>query len=511
MRLTGQTLCVFMVSFAAWTALGDTFVDRINAAFARVAQDRRSDVVVLPALAAMDEPPAVLLQRANRAALITPSSAIWSAASEWSSAEAQQAVLEAVSRVTQETDPRRAMVFALPYGIAGVPTDLIRAGVHAELGDPPTLAGAQLGYLERFRWLRLLVAIETTRLQAAGDPVAAMQLNRDLAAFARQIADRALGEEVFWAYDTMSNAMRRIRDVVYVDSKNDRVLTGDQLTEVVAWLDLNRGLFRADRLLVPEGDRIAAEQLVARVFESSGQPREGLFATTLAEMAATGRPLRLFAEAGRWSSIAGGHANASATSRAIEGVYAEWMTRWNADPFDRIQRAIPAYRQLDDTEYALVKEVVPDLTVLFDRRRSLRAELNGTRIALALRALTTTTGGVASSLAIIRPRYIDDLGDDPFNPSRAAGNIPEMRYFVPERDTVGNRPHRMNIAPTDAANFSVLLTDDDFVVYSLGGNENDDRAENVSDDGGSRIGDYLIWPPIVSLARDYLEQTGASE
>lgn len=511
MRLTGLTLCVVFSALLAVSAAADSFVDRLNAAFASVPNDRRSDLIVLPALAAMDEPPAVLLQRAERAALMIPASPLWSAAAEWSTAEPQQAVLEAIGRVTQETNPRRAMVFALPYGIAGVPTDLIRAGVHAELGDPPTIAGAQLGYLDRCRWLALLVSIETTRLQEAGEPVKAIQLNRDLAAFARQIADRALGQEVFWAYDTMAEAMRRIRDVAYVDSKGAEQLTGEQLTEIVAWLDLERGLFRADRLLVPTGDRLAAEQLTARVFDGSGQPREGVFATTMAEMASTGRPLRLFAEAGRWSDLASGHAPADATRRAIEGVYADWNRRWNADPFDRLQRAIPAYMLLDETEYALVREAVPNLTRLFDLRRALRTELNGTRVSLALRALTASTGGVASSLAIVRPRYIDNLGDDPFNPNRAAGNIPELRYFVPERDTVGGRPHQMNIAPTYGANFSVRLTQDDFVLYSLGGNENDDRAINVTDQGGSRIGDYLIWPPIVSLTRDYLALSDITE
>ncbi|MEM9165396.1 MAG: hypothetical protein AAGB48_00040 [Planctomycetota bacterium] len=262
---------------------------------------------------------------------------------------------------------------------------------------------------------------------------------------------------------------------------------------------------------MPEADRVAAEQLIQRVFDTSGRPLEGVFATSLAEMAATGRPLRLFAEAGRWSGLASQHAGASESREAVNGVYADWSIRWSADPFDRLQRNIPAYMLLDENRFALIREVVPNLTALFEFRRALHVELVGTRVALALRAQTAATGGVASSLAIIRPRYINDLGEDPFNPDRAAEEIPELRYFVPERDTVGGRRHRMNVVPRIGANFSIELTRDDIVLYSHGGNQNDDRAENVSDNGGSRIGDYLLWPPVMSLTRDYLAQTGASE
>ncbi|MEM8758587.1 MAG: hypothetical protein AAGF47_12500 [Planctomycetota bacterium] len=495
------------------SAAADGFVDRINAAFARVPSERRSDLVILPVLAEMDAPPAILQQRAGRAALILTSSPVWPAASEWAAGDAQQAALDALRRVTEETNPRRAMVFALPYGIGGVPRDLIRAGLHAELGDPPALAGARLGYMPKITDLRLLVSIETTRLADQGRPRDAIDLNLSLAAFGRQFADRAFGVEVLWAYSTMAAAFERIRDVAYVDGKAGRDLTADDLTEVVGGLDLDRGLFRPDRLVVPEGDRVAALQMIDRVFGLDGRPDLSVFPTTLAEMAASGRPLRLFAEAGRWSQAAGPHADADATREAVNGVFADWMTRWNTDPFDRLQRSVPAYRQLDQDRFALVQQIVPDLSILIDARRGLRTELNGTRVALALQALTLATGGRASSLAIVRPRYIDSLGDDPFNPDRAAGNTPELRYFVPERDTVGNQRHRMNVVPVGGggANFSTVLTRDDFVLYSVGPNESDDRAVNVSDSSESRIGDYLIWPPITSLTREFLALTNASE
>ncbi len=508
-----RALTLLLAFTAAVPAAGDNFVDTVNADFARIPENRRSDLVLLPVLIEMQPPPELLLQRADRAALVLPSGPVWDALETWAAADAQQAVLAALATITEETNPRRAMQFALPYGINGVPTGFIRAGIHAELGDPPTLAGAQLGYMDRFDWMKLLVDIETTRLIEQGQPEDAININLDLAAFARQIADRKLGQEVEWAYETIAAAMRRVRDAVYVDSKGARALSAQFLTDTVESIDVDRGLYRVDRFRLPEGDRQSALQLVERVFDSAGRPDQAIFPAAMAEMAATGRPLRLFGEAGRWAEQVDAHADAAQTRNAISGIYNDWSTRWNSGAFDPIQRTRSAYRSLGQRSegYGLVTESVPDLGRLFDLRKAIQAETVGTRVALAAHALTVATGAKATSLALLRPRYIDDLGVDPFNPNTDLGNRPEFLYFVPERDDVNGEPHRMNVAPRLRTNFSVLLTDDDFVVYSPGGNGADDRAINVSDNPSDIFGDYLVWPPVLSLTREHLRQTGASE
>ncbi|MEO1584913.1 MAG: hypothetical protein AAFR96_10140 [Planctomycetota bacterium] len=500
------------LTLTAAPATADSFVDAINEALSRVAEDRRSDLVVLPALIEMSAPPELVMRRPDVAGLISPAGPLWDDATAWASAEPQQGVLDAIVEVTEETNPRRAMRFALPYGIGAVPTAFIRAGVHAELGDPPTIASAQLGYMPRFVWTAVLVDIETSRLIEEGDPEKAIELNIHLARFARQIADRQLGEEVEWAYSTIARAMRRIRDVVYVDSKNDAKLSSAFLIEVVEGIDVDRGLYRVDRFRLPEGDRQAALQLVERVFNGSGRPDPAVFPTAMAQMAATARPLRLFAEAGRWSGELSSHASADETRRMIDGIFNDWNTRWSFDPFDPIQSSRSVYRSIGDQAqgFAVVTESVPDLGTLIALRKVVQVETVGTRCALASQALTIATGARASTLAILRPRYIDDLGVDPFNPDVDLNNRPELLYFVPERDDIRGEVHRMNIEPPIDAPFSVVLTDDDFVIYSPGGNGADERAVNVSTNPEAAFGDYLIWPPVISLARDYLELSGES-
>ncbi|MEL6795976.1 MAG: hypothetical protein AAFO89_04050 [Planctomycetota bacterium] len=500
-------------TLAAATATADRFVDAVNAAYTRLAEDRRSELVLLPTLIEMDAPPELLLQRADRAALMTPSSPAWSTAEAWATSDTQQAVLEALATITEETNPRRAMQFALPYGINGIPTGFIRAGVHAELGDPPTLASAQLGYMERLHWVKVLVDIETTRLVEAGDAEAAVNMNLDLAAFARQMAERQLGQEVEWAYETIASAMRRVRDAVYVDGKGARSLTSSFLVDTVAAIDVDRGLYRIDRLRMPTGDKQSALQLAERVFDRAGRPDQAVFPAVMAEMAATGRPLRLFGEAGRWAERVESHAGQSQTRQVVEGVYNDWNTRWNSDPYDPIQSQTSTFQRLESRseDFSLITQAVPDLGRLLDLRKGVQAETVGTRVALASQALTLATGTKASSLALLRPRYVDDLGVDPFNPNTDLGNRPEFLYFVPERDDVSGNRHRMNVVPRLRSNFSVTLTRDDFVLYSPGGNGADDRAINVSDNPSAVIGDYLVWPPVISLTREHLRQTGASE
>jgi len=309
----------------------------------------------------------------------------------------------------------------------------------------------------------------------------------------------------------MQSAMLRIRDIAYVDAQSNGSLTGAYFASLVGRINISQGLFRLDRIRMPLGDQVGAQQLAQRVFTRSGQPDEAVFATSLAELASTARPLRLFAEAGRWQSAISGHAGAQDTRSRIDGLFNDWALRWDASPFDATFRTPTEFERLDRQRFALVAEVVPNIGMLAVMRRELDAELVGTRVALAIRALSKEAGGMPTSLALARPRYIDDLGVDPYSPNRAAGNRPELRFFVPERDTVGGRLHEMNVVPRGRTNFSVRLGSEQFVLYSVGGNEFDDKATIVSDSGLELAGDYLIWPPVLSLLRDYLEQTGDAE
>ncbi len=506
-----RMLCCLALLAQAGPSSADDFTDRLNAPFQNLSDSRRAETVLMPALGSLEQPPGVLLGRADRVLLLTPSSPVWQSATAWSMGETQQAALEALKQIAEEENPRRAMEFALPYGINGVSTSWVRQGLHAELGDPPTIAAAQLGYLERMQWLESLVHIEATRLAEEGDTESAMELVFDLAILGRMMADRMLAQEVSWGLEAMRTCALRLRDLAYVDSQGQNALTAEYLKELVERINIARGMFRLDRIRLPLGDQIAAEQMSFRVFGPTGQPDQAVFPTAMAELAATDRPLRLFSESGRWSTASQEHADRRETDRAISGVFSDWSLRWTASTFDPQFRIPSAFANLDGSRLAVVKEIVPDLDNLLVLRRELDAELVGTRVTLAIRAMRIQTGNLPSSLALVRPVYIEDLGIDPYNPQRSAGNKPELKFFVPIRDTVGSDLHQMNVIPEERTNFRVAIGDEDFVLYSLGGNEFDDRAVIVSDSGLESTGDYLIWPPVLGLLREYLEDTGAAE
>ena len=60
------------------------------------------------------------------------------------------------------------MAFGQLYGVEGVDIEMIAAGLYTDLGDPPTLAGARIGYMPMLDRLAILVNVEATRLAAEG-------------------------------------------------------------------------------------------------------------------------------------------------------------------------------------------------------------------------------------------------------------------------------------------------------------------------------------------------------
>ena len=115
-------------------------VEQVNAMYSDIRDSQRSDLIMLPVLADLEEPP-IGASDLKSAVLMVAGSANWSRAEAWAMGEPQVAVLTALDTVTQGEDPRTSMGFGQPYG-PGVPRNLIARGMYTELGDPPSLAGA---------------------------------------------------------------------------------------------------------------------------------------------------------------------------------------------------------------------------------------------------------------------------------------------------------------------------------------------------------------------------------
>lgn len=522
-------LMVAVLALASVPAAADDFVDQVNDLYVMVSESNRSDLVILPLFLEFQEPP-LFLRTPMEAALLPPDAANWQAAADWAAAEPQQALIKALGQVTQDDDFRTAMQFAQPYGIEGVAGrfDLIEANLYTDLGDPPTLAAAKHGYMPAMRNLELLAHVEATRLAAEGDMGAALEHMINWTFFTRQFADRQFLEEKKWAMGAMRLAMERIRDLAYTDFKSgESQLTADELADALERLRAG-GYLEVDRLTLPQGNFIGAEQLIRRVIDSpgnGGRPDAAEFAMAMSTIAAADRPLRLFAEAAFWRAAALSHAGWHESLEMVQRVPADWNRRWRMPPNDPVLATQTDYERmvLRGSQFSVPVYVLAGVQDLFPIRRELAVELPGTRMALALYAYEVAYNSFAPGVTSVRPRFLQAVDRDPFSP---AGDY--FQYFVPVKDTPQGprgeiRPWDVEVFPPDPYDpFVVPFTEtqgnvdsgtySDFIVYSVGPDERRGRAQYVTQaDTSFREGDYIIWPPLLSMLRKRLIDSGDLE
>lgn len=507
------------VTTPGWAMGQASHVARANALYNDIPADKRSDPVLLPALAGLERPPIGVRDPAD-AQLAMPGTAVWREAESWAMAPAQRAGLEALRAAAEPGAFEVSLAFGLPYGTEGVSPELIRAGVHVELGDPPLLAAADYGYLRLFDRLLSLVHVEVTRLSVAGQANEAIDLLFRLAMLGRQMTAREMIVEVDWGYRVMIDSLSRMRDAAYIDYTGPRAADPRRLYETVQALTFD-GPLALDRLTFPTADRIAAEQLIDLTYRDRGNLSPEAFVQTMARLDSGRRPLRRFAAAGRWSEAAGQQVDGPTIRRSLGEIHDAWTRFWQLPataaalsqplPLDeyengRYAAVVSALRRFDLGGVAIEPESI------FDDRGAINLARVATRQALALVCHTYAVGTPPTFLTVVRPRWISEIEFDPFDAPDRVGNVDTFVYRVPQADPrrVGEPgqppPHEMEVFTRGGENFRVRLFNTDFLLYSAGANGADDGGTRVSEDAGSEFGDYLIWPPVLGLHRRFLEE-----
>lgn len=496
-------------ALAATPARADEFTDRVNAPFKAIPEKLRSDLVVLPALAEMEKPPEVVKTQA-RAALLGSKGPGWRECAEWAQRPKQQAVLEKLAEVTKEEDRLKAYVFAQPYGVEGVDVGLVSKGMYTELGDPPLLAAAQHLYMPGLESAGVLAHVEASRLAEAGDALGAIKVLTDWLFFCRQVADRPTIAETRWAMVSMKAALERVRDVVYGDFRAETHLSDlTTLREAITRLKERRGFLMLDRLRLPTADFDARDQLLGKVMDPSGRPSETSFGPVMARVDASERPLKLFSSTAFWDGARGSHANRRDTAQVLSGLREDWRRRWELPPFDKYVSTTTDYRKVvrTSTKYATLNGAFDSMDDLFSLRQQLRAELGATRMAMGVYGFFLRNRTLPQTMASARPEFIDAVDKDPYSPRGA-----DLSFFVPERDTAKpgeeRRPHVVNVfPPPPAPQFSIPLGADQFVIYSVGPDGLAGRCTYATQERAGVPGDYLLFPPAVSLYRRRLIET----
>ncbi len=492
----------------------DDYVSQANRLYADIAPSARSDLILLPPVARMTAPPEGLTFRRSR--LIDRGSTHWERAESWVLAPPQRAVLEAVEEVTRAEDWRRAMAFGQPYGIEGVPIELVRARLYTELGDPALLSAARPYYLDALESVAILCNIEATRLAAAGNPRRAIDLMVSWTLLARQIADRQLTREATWGMTHIAHGLERVRDIAAGDFTGPRLLTDDDYRAIVTRLDEDTGPLSLNRIRFPMADELGARQALGLIYsERGGMVNPRVFTPTLARMAASEHPLRLFGESTRLSAIAAFQADRLDAEAELTRVFDDFSGRWRVDWWDRRMKQPFYFWLMDKTRFAVIAAATPDVPALYDLRQVARTEAVGTRQALAVAGFFILNRAWPPTVESTRPKFVRVIEADPLNPDRAAGRIPPMEYFVPNgvnarplgpRDVP--RPHRIEVVNPDGSNFAAFVPGDNFVMYSVGADGARGWADQVQNTAGAKGADYLIWPPLLLLERAYLRQAG---
>lgn len=491
-------------------AKADDFVDQVNRSLSSVPADRRSDTVLLPLLAKLTEPPAVVRTQ-ERAALLGSSGPQWSACEQWAMSEPCRKLLEALPPLVAEPNFRRAYAFAQPYGIEGVDLDLVSESMYTELGETPTLAGAKHGYMTAMERAAILVHVEASRLAKEGKPDDAVLLLVNWTLFCRQFADRPFLAETLWAVDSMFLGLARIRDVLY----QDRLLDPHKLKWTALKAQIERldpsGYMSLDRIRVPEADLIGRKQLINRVMRRGAGVDEAAFASTMARLSSMERPLRLFSTTAFWRDVADEHANFADTERALNSVWQDWLKRWDLPTFDPVMQTKSDFllKVKAKSRFALIDLKLDGYEELFKQRQRLRAELAGTRMAMGAYVYLLSQRNVPPALNSLRPAIIKEIDKDPYS---KRGH--DVQYLIVGRDTPKDdegkpAPYTILLFPPDPyPSFRVPLQPGTVVLYCVGPDDLRQSARTATQGRPGVPGDYLLWPPALSLYRQRLIDLG---
>ena len=486
----------------------DQYLDAINKRVKEVTDDRRSDTILLPVFAKMQAPPAdVLAPLAAGPAweLIDASSPRWAAAKAWCEAGAQQDVLKALASATEKS----GMAFALRYGAADS-REAVMLGMNVELGEEATIAAAQALYIPRVQWMQMLVNVEATRLLAEGKPGEAMGVLVNLVYFGRQMCDRELAVEVRLGYRLMIHSMERIRDVAFTDCIGERKLKPEEIRSVIDRMQESKGSgpgLYPSRLRFPEGDRMGVEQLISRAYGTGEAADPQRVGPMMARIAAKDHPLMIFNEAARWSAAATGLSTKTSAAKTLRDVYGDWMGRWSVDYFSPQMKRVFEYEQLPKGSNPIIG-LLGDMRDIYDLRQVVAVESVGVRTSLGLLGYFYSNKAFARVVTSASPAWLEKEGD-PFNAEgRDRSGFQPLQYFRPITETNGV-PHNMTVVPGTGENFVAPLKDDVWVLYSVG-SDNQANYAKVVQNTSQRVtaADYIIWPPMASLIRKNLKDTG---
>jgi hypothetical protein len=448
-------------------------VSALNEPMRVVPEDIKSWRVLAEAAAAMTEPPAAV-----------DALAVWPGMDGWEGVKAWAAANPGMAEAIMTAQKRR--IFGLPYGAQSVPAGLADKGFFVGIGDGLRVIDSDPRYLKVLDVVLAYVSAEMYRLGEAKEFDRAFDLGIGMLRVLRHVADQHLLAEKTWAMSRMCDLCSIQRDVAqaYLDAVPAATFRRMAISGFAAVNPADAERLR--RLDMPEGDRVLAEAMIFKLFDARGQPDPAKFAETMGQLQARDEPLASFGAARRWSELARIHGSLDLTLKSLTNIYDDWWRRWRMGYYEPKLGDPTVISRTNKARYAMVLLMVKDIERAFALRQRLNAELNGSVLAFGLAAYYRETGSWPRELKVTY--NVGRFDRDPWNPKWGEGTGALARWEYQLLTTP---------RPIECEAGRVQLSGG--VIYSLGQDKADGRAERASDDG--KLGDLVVWPALRALAR----------
>ncbi|GAB4544030.1 MAG: hypothetical protein Tsb0013_00790 [Phycisphaerales bacterium] len=427
-------VCGLALTLAPGALAGENeFVDRATELGAATPGTINAADILFPALIDMDQPPMDLSIGSGMDAMLMlqPGDSDWRKLERWAEGDAQQAVLEAMTTIT-DTESKQPYVLGIPFGFEDTDPEYMTAGLWIELPTDDLLSSAKFHYLDKAESAAALALFEAMRLAEQGEGKASLGMLIDCLHYGKLLSERPTVEETLSGFSIMRIASERTRDVLYTypDSfeADDIVELGEEFDDRV---------LRPRQIAFPGVERVAAQQLLARLFQERGGVKAGAFAQTFAMLEADDKPLRRLSEAARFRDASRAQADWFDHYEWIEKVFGDLEARWRVPGWrDPLLDKTPQFEQADGRTLAMIKYAAEDAKNLREIRSALEVDLGGTMNAMGVVAFRKQNGTLPPELSAVEPRYVNKLFKDPYHPNeRYTGNVfYDMTYWVPVRD-----------------------------------------------------------------------------
>ena len=463
-----------IASAAPAAAQSAELLQKLNAPAGRVADSAKSGNRVFTAYLDLTKPPQEVGREFNQTT-IWPGMDGFAAVAKWAEANRN------MGKVLLEV--QNCQVLGVPYGTKGVDPKFVERGLIAEIGVGGDLTKVRFPYLNALETIAAYATAESYRLCEEGKFEEAFALGIANLRLLRQACDAQMFGEKFAAMGLLADAYSVHRDMLFAYGAK---MTTDSLRKLAlkdypeVRVSENE---RMKRLELPEGDLVVAEELVRSVFADDSSVNEDTFAATFAGLQAAAEPLTSFGAVKRWKAIAGVHGSRTASLEKLNEIYDDWWRRWRLPAYGQMMSLPTAVSRINPVKYAAVSLAVKDIDGIFERRRRLIAEYDGTVIAAGLAGYHRQFGAYPDILLKSYTQFFPKRFDfDPYDKNYGGFNYQFLGTKTKSIDVEGAR---------------VEVTG--CVLFAVNADHEPNGASRHA--AGGATDDFVIWPPLRAVAR----------